>query len=58
MANIRDYLKEKEKRQKIDKGVNYKEKIRSHKLAIFYRIALTVALIIAAIVFFIMHGRN
>ena len=58
MANIRDYLKEKEKRQKIDKGVNYKEKIRSHKLAIFYRIALTVALVIAAIVFFIMQWKN
>ena len=49
MANVRDYLKEKEKRQKSINKIDYREKIRSHKLAIFYRIALTVALVIAAI---------
>ena len=47
MANVRDYLKEKEKR------IDYKEKIRSHKLAIFYRIVLFLLLTaaIAAFVF-------
>lgn len=58
MANIRDYLKEKEKRQKAEKKVDYKEKIRSHKLAIFYRIILTVALIVAAVAFFIIQWKN
>lgn len=58
MANIRDYLKEKEKRQKAEKKVDYKEKIRSHKLAIFYRIILTVAMIVAAVAFFIIQWKN
>ena len=58
MANIRDYLKEKEKRQKTEKKVDYKEKIRSHKLAIFYRIVLTLALVVAGIAFFIIQWKN
>ncbi|NBJ91930.1 DUF5711 family protein [Parablautia muri] len=58
MANIRDYLKEKEKRQKTEKKIDYKEKIRSHKLAIFYRIVLTVALVVAAVAFLIIQWKN
>ncbi|MEI3211076.1 MAG: hypothetical protein V8S42_01240 [Lachnospiraceae bacterium] len=37
MSNVRDYLKEKrEKRQQTEKTTGYREKIRGHKLAIFY----------------------
>ena len=47
MANIREYLKRKEKRD-IDKNaiprVSYREKIKSHKFTIFYRIILVVIL--------------
>ncbi len=58
MANIRDYLKEREKRKETSKKVDYKEKIRSHKLAIFYRVILGVALIAAIIAFLIIQWRD
>ena len=58
MANIRDYLKEREKRKETSKKVDYKEKIRSHKLAIFYRVVLGVALIVAIIAFLIIQWRD
>lgn len=58
MANIRDYLKEREKRKETSKKVDYKEKIRSHKLAIFYRVVLGVALIAAIIAFLIIQWRD
>lgn len=58
MANIRDYLKEREKRKETSKKVDYKEKIRSHKLVIFYRIILGVALIAAVIVFLFIQWRD
>lgn len=53
MANVRDYLKEKEKRQNASQGINYKEKIRSHKLTVFYR-AILIAVLVAGIFFFLM----
>lgn len=58
MANIRDYLKEREKRKETSKKVDYREKIRSHKLAIFYRVILGVALIAAIIVFLFIQWRD
>ena len=58
MANVRDYLKEKEKRQQGLKKINYKEKIRSHKLMIFYRIALAAALITATVMFMALQWKN
>ena len=58
MANIRDYLKEKEKRQGAAIGIDYKEKIRSHKLTIFYRIILGVLLIAATVVFLVIQWRD
>ena len=58
MANVRDYLKEKEKRQKSINKIDYRKKSRSHKLTIFYRGALFVLLTIAVIVFFIIQWRN
>ncbi len=48
MVNVRDYLKNKEKREKDIPRVSYKEKIKSHKFTIFYRIVL--ALLLAAAV--------
>lgn len=53
MANVRDYLKEKEKRQNASQGINYKEKIRSHKLIVFYR-AILIVVLVAGIFFFLM----
>lgn len=53
MANVRDYLKEKEKRQNASQGINYKEKIRSHRLTVFYR-AILVIVLAAGIFFFLM----
>ncbi|MCM1136445.1 MAG: DUF5711 family protein [Clostridium sp.] len=59
MANVRDYLKEKEKRQQADtKRINYKEKIRSHKLVIFYRIALFILLVAAVAAFLVIQWRD
>ncbi len=52
MANVRDYLKEKEKR------IDYKEKIRSHKLAIFYRIVLFLLLTAAIAAFVFIQWRD
>lgn len=58
MANVRDYLKEKEKRQGTVKHIDYKEKIRSHKLTIFYRAALLLILAAAIIVFLLVQWQN
>ena len=58
MVNIRDYLKEREKRQDSSRGVDYKEKIRSHRLSIFYRIALSIFLAVVLVVFFVVQWKN
>lgn len=58
MANIRDYLKEKEKREKNIKKIDYREKIRNHKLVIFYRGALAILLVAVFIVFLIVQWKN
>lgn len=58
MANVRDYLKEKEKRQNASQGMNYKEKIRSHKLTVFYRIILAVVLIAGIVLFLAVQWRD
>ena len=58
MSNIRDYLKEREKRQQTEKTTGYREKIRGHKLAIFYRAALGVILVAAVLFFFIFQWKN
>lgn len=58
MSNVRDYLKEKEKRQSTTQSIDYKEKIRSHKLTIFYRTVLTILLIAAIIAFLIVQWKN
>ncbi len=58
MANIRDYMKEKEKRQNATDGVGYKEKIRSHKLTIFYRVVLFILLIMVVTAFLMIQWKN
>ena len=58
MSNIRDYLKEREKRQQTEKTTGYKKKIRGHKLTIFYRTALGVILTVAVLFFFIFQWKN
>lgn len=58
MSNVRDYLKEKEKRQSTTKSIDYKEKIRSHKLTIFYRIVLSILLVAAIVAFLIIQWKN
>ena len=47
MASIREYLRS---RAKEGRSINYKERIRSHKLTIFYRGVLGVALAAAVVV--------
>lgn len=47
MVNVRDYLKKKEKREKDTARINYREKIKSHKLTIFYRTVLVIILLVA-----------
>jgi len=58
MANVRDYFKEKEKRQKSIKKIDYREKIRSHKLVIFYRGVLAILLAAAIIIFLAIQWKN
>lgn len=58
MSNVRDYLKEKEKRQGAAQNIDYKEKIRSHKLTIFYRIVLSILLIAAIVAFLVIQWKN
>ena len=47
MADIRSYMKEKEKKAR--KQTNYKEKIAQHKLASVYRILLVAAALAALV---------
>lgn len=56
MVNIRDYLKEREK--ETSKSIDYREKIRSHKLTIFYRAVLGAALAVAIIAFLLIQWQN
>lgn len=57
MSNVRDYLKEREKRVGSTQST-YKEKIKSHRLVIFYRLILAAALIAAVAVFFVVQWQN
>lgn len=57
MSNIRDYMKEKEKRQGTAQTVGYKEKIRSHRLTVFYRTVLGIVLVVVLLFFGTMQWR-
>lgn len=62
MSNVRDYLKEREKRlgnASVSKStVSYKDKIKSHKLTIFYRAALVIVLIAVVAAFLVLQWKN
>ena len=55
MASIREYLRS---RAKEGRSINYKERIRSHKLTIFYRGVLGVALAAAVVVMIFVSWKN
>lgn len=58
MSNVRDYLKEREKRINNMAPGGYKEKIRTHRLSIFYRGALAIVLVVALVGFLTMQWQN
>lgn len=58
MSNVRDYLKEREKRKENTQTVSYKEKIKIHKLTIFYRGLLVVVLVAAIFACLILQWEN
>ena len=58
MTNVRDYFKKKEKREEAVQRINYKEKIKSHKFTIFYRVILVLVLVIAAAMALRIQWKN
>lgn len=61
MSNVRDYLKEREKRlgnAGTPARTSYKDKIKSHKLIIFYRAALVIVLIAVVAAFLVLQWKN
>lgn len=57
MADIKNYLKEKEKRERSQ--VNYKEKIKKHRLTSMYRVMLMVAVFVAIVVLvYVQYERH
>ena len=57
MADIRSYLREKEKRNQ-QYEENYTDKIRKHRLTIFYRVALAVVLVAAVLLVVFLQYRD
>lgn len=55
MASIREYLRS---RAKQGRNINYKERIRSHKLTIFYRSVLGVVLAAAVVIMILVSWEN
>lgn len=58
MANVREYLRSREKRKSEGRNINYKEKIRSHRLGSFYRGILAILLVAAVGVAIYVSWRN
>lgn len=58
MTNVRDYFKKKEKREEAVQRIHYKEKIKSHKFTIFYRVILVLVLVIAAAMALRIQWKN
>lgn len=56
MADIRSYVKEKEKRER--KQAGYKEKIMRHKLASVYRILLVIAASVALVILLVVQYKR
>lgn len=58
MTSIREYLRSKEKRTKEDRNINYKERIRGHKLRNFYRGVFAVVLLAAVVGMVMVSWQN
>lgn len=58
MVNVRDYLKKKKDRDDEKVRVSYREKIKSHKFTIFYRMVLVIILIAAIIAALYVQWKN
>ena len=58
MTSIREYMRSKEKRTKDEHNINYKERIRGHKLSIFYRTVLGLVLVVAIGAMAVVSWRN
>lgn len=58
MTNVREYLRSREKRMNSGSNINYKERIRSHRLTVFYRAILAVALTAAVAAMVVVSWRN
>lgn len=58
MANVRDYFKNKKKRDEKPVGMSYMEKIKSHKFMIFYRTVLVLLLAAAVTAALVIQWKN
>lgn len=56
--NVRDYFKKKEKNKDKIPRISYREKIKSHKFTIFYRIILVVILVVSVAAALIIQWKN
>lgn len=58
MANVRDYLKRKRERKEERGRISYRERIKSHKFTVFYRIFLVIILLTAVGVVLYHQWKN
>lgn len=58
MSNVRDYMKKKKQRDEGNARINYKERIKSHKFTLLYRITLIAILLAACATAFIIQWKN
>ena len=58
MASVREYLRTKGKRERTGRRINYKERIRGHKLTIFYRFVLGIVLVAAVAAMAVVGWQN
>lgn len=56
MAEIRSYMKEKEKRQ--DKKTDYKVKIRRHRFSMFLKVAAVILVVLVLLVMIVVQYKN
>ena len=58
MTNVRDYLRKKRDREDAKPRISYREKIKSHKFTIFYRVILVIILIAAIAAALYVQWKN
>lgn len=58
MTNVRDYLRSRDKRKSSGTRINYRERIRGHKLTVFYRVVLGLLLTAAIGVMLFVSWQN